>query len=98
MSSAFLNTIPIFNGTNYSRWNEMMKAYLRSQQLWSVVSGDYLLLTESDYASPTAAPAAALAPQPASAETSGSTTSAFASAVPVASVSSAIELRKAIRE
>jgi hypothetical protein len=98
MSSALLNTIPILNGTNYPRWNEMMKAYLRSQRLWSVVSGDYPLPTESNYTSPTAPPAAVSAPQPASAEGSGSTTSASAGTAPAASISSAIELRKAIRE
>ena len=37
--SSLTASIPMFDGTNYQNWSRMVSAYLKTQGLWSYVSG-----------------------------------------------------------
>ena len=39
-SSQVLNTVPVFDGSNYRKWADRMKAYLQMFNLWGIVNGD----------------------------------------------------------
>ena len=39
MSSQLDRMVPLFDGSNYCTWATGMTAFLRSQQLWGIVSG-----------------------------------------------------------
>src|SRR5215216_3264738 len=49
MSNTVTQIVPVLDGTNWPSWSERMQDFLRSQGLWSIVSGDVKAPRESDY-------------------------------------------------
>ncbi|KAJ2934250.1 hypothetical protein H1R20_g2856, partial [Candolleomyces eurysporus] len=41
-----LSVVPVFDGSNYTRWASAMRSYLQFQSLWQIVSGQSELLDE----------------------------------------------------
>ena len=40
MSQALVNLVPLLDGSNYKAWARAMESYLKSMDLWEIISRD----------------------------------------------------------